>query len=319
MTNNLNVLVTGGAGFIGSNAAERLLEENNVTVIDNLSNVPDDRHIRKFKNKKNFKFLKKDITNSKTFESLGNFDLVMHLAAHSDVRGGELRPELDFKQNAVGTFNLLEFMRKKKLKNLIFSSTSAVYGEATVIPTPENYGPCRPISTYGATKLADEALIFAYSYYYDIKSTIFRFANVVGKNSTHGVIFDFLNMLHKNNEQLNILGDGTQSKSYIHVSDCVSAMLFLNKKMKDTDIFNLSNSTVTSVKTIADIAVRKLRLSDVKYTFSGGYNGSGWIGDVKFSHLDPKKSVNYGWKNKFSSDEAVERATEEMVNQLNLC
>ena len=116
----------------------------------------------------------------------------MHLAAHSDVIGGELRLEFDFKQKAVGTFNLLEFMRKKKLKNLIFSSTSAVYGEATIIPTPENYGPCRPIFTYGATKLIDEALIFAYSYYCDIKSTIFRFANVVRKNSTQGVIFDFL-------------------------------------------------------------------------------------------------------------------------------
>jgi UDP-glucose 4-epimerase len=307
-----NILVTGGAGFIGSNTVEKLIKDNEVTVIDNLSNVPDDRFIRNFQKMKNFHFLKRDLNELSTFQDLPRFDIIIHLAAHSDVRGGFEHPEVDFKQNVEATRNLLEFMRKKEIKELIFSSTSAVYGEASVMPTPENYGPCKPISTYGATKLADEALISAYSSYYDFKASIFRFANVVGKNSTHGAIFDFIRRLKENPKNLNILGDGTQAKSYIYVSDCIDAMLFVHSKSKATDIFNLGNKGTTSIITIANSVIKGLNLSNVKITLSGGYEGRGWRGDVKKTELSTEKVAAFGWKNQFGSDAAIEEAIKQL-------
>lgn len=313
MITGKKILVTGGAGFIGSNTVARLVNDNSLTIIDNLSNEPDDRFIRPFKNKADFKFIKKDITKSSTFDKLGKFDIVIHLAANSDVRRGAENPDIDFKQNIVGTRNVLEFMRKSKSEELLFSSTSAVYGDAKILPTPETYGPCLPISSYGASKLADEGLINAYSSYYGIKASIFRYANVVGKNSTHGVIFDFLARLKENKKRLDILGDGTQAKSYIHVSDCVDAMIFIHQKSNGTDVFNLGNDKMTSVKNIADMVIRKLGLKEVEYNFTGGFEGRGWKGDVKKAQLDTKKVLSMGWENKYTSDESVGRSIEENI------
>ncbi len=312
MLKDQNILITGGAGFIGSNTVEKLVDDNKITVIDNLSNVPDDRYIRDFKKKKNFRFLQRDLTDKQTFGDLMNFDLVIHLAGHSDVRGGFEHPEVDFKHNIEATRNLLDFIRQNKIKELIFSSSCAIYGEATVIPTPESYGPCKPISSYGATKLAGEALISAYSNYYNFKASIFRFANVVGKNGTHGVIVDFLKNLRKNPKKVDILGDGTQEKSYIHISDCVEAMLLLNSKSNITDVFNLGNVGRTSVKKIAEMIIKNLKLKNVKINFTGGYKGRGWQGDVKRVELSTEKASKLGWKNKYSSDEAVEKAIQEV-------
>lgn len=314
MLSDKKILVTGGAGFIGSNTIGRLVDKNAVTVIDNLSNGPDDRFIRPFNSKSDFKFIKADITDEDTFKKLKKFDLVIHLAANSDVRRGSENPEIDFKQNIIGTKNVLNFMRDSGSKELIFSSTSAVYGEASVLPTPETYGPCLPISSYGASKLANEGMINAYSHYYGIRASIFRFANVVGINSTHGVIFDFLNKLRKNSDTLEILGDGTQAKSYIHVSDCVDSMLFLHEKTNKTDIFNLGNDKMTSVKSIADMIIKKLGFKNTKYKFVGGFEGRGWKGDVKKAQLDVHKVNALGWKNRYSSDEAVSRSIDENIN-----
>jgi UDP-glucose 4-epimerase len=316
MMENKNILITGGAGFIGSNAVERLVEGNNITVIDNLSNEPDDRNISKFKNKQNFKFLKRDLLDQNTFKDLPKFDVVIHMAAHSDVRGGFENPDIDFKQNIEVTRNLLEFIRREKIKELLFSSTSAVYGEATIMPTPENYGPCKPISSYGATKLACEGLISAYSSYYGFRASIFRFANVVGKNSTHGAAFDFIKRLMENPKKLEVLGDGTQAKSYIHVSDCIESMLFAHSKSRVTDIFNLGNKGMTSVEKIAKIVIEKMGLKNVRVVFAGGYQGRGWIGDVKKAELAVEKIEKMGWKNKYSSDQAVEVAVDEIKKQV---
>ena len=318
MISGKNILVTGGAGFIGSNLVEKLVNDNNVTVIDNLSNVPDDRYIRNFNKMKNFKFLKRDLYEQDTFKDLPKFDLVAHLAAHSDVRGGYEHPEVDFKQNIEVTRNILEFIRKTGIKEMMFSSTSTVYGEASVIPTPETYGPCKPISSYGATKLADEALIFAYSSYYHFRASVFRFANVVGKNSTHGAIYDFIKKLKENPKKLDVLGDGAQAKSYIHVSDCVNAILFVHSLSKVTDLFNLGNTGVTSVKKIADIVVKELGLKDVNVNFTGGYEGRGWVGDVKLAELDTAKTARLGWKNEHSSDDAVKTAAHEIMTQVRI-
>ncbi|WP_297216313.1 NAD-dependent epimerase/dehydratase family protein [Thermoplasma sp.] len=307
-----HVMITGGAGFIGSNMVEMLLEENDVTVIDNLS-ITDDRYIRPFMGRKNFNFIKEDITESVT---PGEYDAVVHLAADSDVRNGSQDPTIDLRSNVIGTVNVLEMMRKNDIKDILFASSSTIYGEAKIIPTPENYGPLLPISSYGASKLSAEAFISSYSHYYGIDAKILRFANIVGKNSTHGVIFDFINKLKKNSSELEVLGDGTQAKSYMHVTDCINSMFYVYEKVKGTDVFNLGNDDVTNVDTIARYVIEAMGLKNTKIVHRGGYMGRGWPGDVKYTRMDVKKLKETGWKNRYSSDEAVKVAIEEIKRQI---
>lgn len=313
---NRRVLLTGSAGFIGSNMAELLLENNNeVTGIDNFSNV-DDRFISKLRSKKGFKFVRMDITDAESFKSLEDSDFIIHLAANSDVRGGSGSPLTDFEVNAKGTVNLLEFMRKKDIPEIAFASSSTVYGEAEQLPTPESYGPYMPISSYGASKMAGEGFITAYSHYYGSRATIFRFANIVGKNSTHGVIFDFIKKLRKNSKELEILGDGSQRKSYMHVTDCVSSILHVHEYSRKTDIYNLGNRNTTSVVKIADEVTSQMGLENVHYNFTGGIDGRGWKGDVKVAQLGIDKLLSTGWKNRYTSDESVSLAVSETLQQM---
>jgi UDP-glucose 4-epimerase len=314
MFDGKDIIVTGGAGFIGSNMVELLLERNHVTVVDNLSNV-DERYISKFKGNKNFKFVRADLSSPDSMDSINGAGMVIHLAANSDVRGGSISPYPDYTNNVLATFNLLEWMRKTDTPEILFSSSSAVYGEATIMPTPENYGPYLPISTYGASKVSGEAFITAYSHYYGIRGTIFRFANIVGRNSTHGVIFDFIRKLRKDPANLEILGDGTQRKSYLHVRDCVSSMVYVHERSRKTDIYNLGNPGTTSVRKIADTVIEKMHLGDVKYNFTGGIDGRGWKGDVKVAQLGVEKLMSTGWKNTFDSDGAVAKAVQETLDQ----
>ncbi len=312
---NSKILVTGGAGFIGSNMVETLIGENQVVAFDNLSNV-DERYIKPFRDNGNFSFIQGDINDLPDMKELDDVDVVIHLAANSDVRNGADNPSVDFRNNVEGTFRLLEYMRLKDVKHLLFASSSTVYGEASVMPTPEDYGPYVPISSYGASKMACEGFITAYSHYYGIKGSIFRFANIVGKNSTHGVIFDFIRKLQKNPKELEILGDGTQRKSYLYVEDCVKSMLYVHDRSKSTDIFNLGNPETTSVSRIADIVVSQMGLEGVKYNYTGGINGRGWKGDVKIAQVDVRKLASTGWKNRFNSDESVVEATKETIGQM---
>ncbi|MEM3827348.1 MAG: NAD-dependent epimerase/dehydratase family protein, partial [Candidatus Micrarchaeaceae archaeon] len=276
------VLITGGAGFIGSNLVELMLKRGyEITVVDNLSSTGDDRFLRPLYPKGSLELRKLDITKSKALNKLGDYDLLVHLAANSDVRHGYDNPGKDFSSNILGTFNVLEAARKNDIKELMFSSSSTVFGVAKTLPTPEEYGPLLPISTYGASKLAGEAMISAYSHYYGMKSSIFRFANIVGKNSTHGVIYDFIKKLQRNPGRLDILGDGTQSKSYMHVSDCVAAMLFAHSRAKGLEIFNLANRGTTSVMRIADMVIAAMGLKDVEKRLIRTEGGAGWKGDVK--------------------------------------
>ncbi len=310
-----NILITGGAGFIGSNMVEKLLPDNDITVIDNLNNHVGNRFIEKYEEKDNFKFINKDLA-LYDFKDLKNIDTIIHFAANSDVRYGSDDPNKDFRNNVIVTQNILEFMRKSDVGEILFASSSTVYGEASVMPTPENYGPYMPISSYGASKMANEGFITAYSHYYGLRGTIFRFANIVGKNSTHGVIYDFINKLIKNNKELEILGDGTQRKSYMHVLDCVNSMVYVHEKLKKTDIINLGNLETTSVKTIADYVVNGMGLKNVKYNYTGGINGRGWKGDIKITHLAVDKLMSMGWKSRYNSDESVEVAVKETIEQL---
>ncbi len=312
---NKRILVTGAAGFIGSNMVEELRKNNSVVGIDNLSNT-DTRFVEPFLKDGSLTFHKMDILDLDSLMSLEPVDLVIHFAANSDVRGGSDNPQFDFDVNAHGTLNVLEFMRKKDVPEMIFASSSTVYGEPSQLPTPENYGPYMPISTYGASKMAGEGFITAYSHYYGFRASIFRFANIVGRNSTHGVIFDFIRKLMKNKTELEILGDGTQRKSYMHVTDCVGSILFLHERIVNTDIFNLGNESTTSVVRIADEVVKQMGLKGVRYRFTGGIDGRGWKGDVKIAQLAIDKMISHGWKNKYSSDEAISIAVGEVLHQI---
>ena len=310
-----SILVTGGAGFIGSNLIENLIKENEITVIDDLSNSAGDRFVKEFENRDNFKLITNDINKEGAFDSIGKADLVIHFAANPEVSKGYENPDISF-NDINGTKNMLKFLKEKEIKNMIFASSSVVYGEPEIMPVKENQGPYKPISAYGAYKLASEGMITAYSHYYGIKAGIFRFANVVGKNQTHGVILDFINKLKINPKELTILGDGTQSKSYIHVSDCVSAIMYLNERIDKMEIINLGNRGTTSVIKIADVVKEKMKLGEVNYKLSNSKDGRGWKGDVKKIELDVSKAENLGWKNRYNSDEAIEKAVDELLKQI---
>jgi UDP-glucose 4-epimerase len=313
---NYKILVTGGAGFIGSHLVDKLLSSGNeVTVIDNLSSGKMEfieHHIPE----KNFKFVKLDMLKlEKLQQAIKGVDIIYHLAANPDVRLGAENTKIHLEQNIIVTYNLLEAMRMNKQQNIVFTSTSTVYGEATIIPTPENYGPLIPISLYGASKLACEALITSYCHTFEMKSWIFRFANIVGERGTHGIIIDFINKLKKYPHTLEILGDGQQRKSYIHVSDCVDAILFAVKNSSEmANIFNIgSNDTINSTE-IGELIVKEMGLKDVKFTYTGGKRG--WKGDVPRMLLSIEKLQQLGWEPSNNSKSSVSAAARSTLGKL---
>lgn len=309
------VLVTGGAGFIGSHLVDRLMMGGcEVKVIDNLSSGSLN-NLKQWLNNRNFKFFRGDLRDpNKVEEALKEVELVFHFAANPEVRVSSIDPRVSYEQNVSTTYNLLEAMRRsEKAKTIVFASSSTVYGEAKTIPTPESYGPLNPISVYGASKLACEALILGYANTFNFKAVIYRLANIVGGRSNHGVIIDFIRKLKKNPKELEVLGDGNQTKSYLHVSDCINAILtgLLAGKEK-IEVFNVGSKDWVNVKTIAEIVASELGLKDVKVKFTGGVNGGrGWIGDIKAMLLNVSKLFNLGWKPRYNSKEAVRLATKE--------
>lgn len=318
--NFTKALVTGGAGFLGSHLVDRLMLAGcNVTVLDNLS-TGSLNNIRRWLGNERFRFVKGDLKNmSDIEEALENVEVVFHFAANPEVRVGETDPSVHFNENLVATFNVLEAMRKSVLaKTLVFASTSTVYGDVTVMPTPENYGPLVPISTYGASKLGCEALAFSYAYTFDIHALILRIANVVGFRSNHGVIVDFIRKLKADPKQLQILGDGTQKKSYLHVEDCIDAVLHATKcfleEQKKAEVYNVGSADQIEVGRIAEIVAEEMGLENVKFMFTGGVDGGrGWFGDVKYMHLCIDKLLATGWKPKYNSEQAVRLATKEAL------
>lgn len=211
-------------------------------------------------------------------------------------------------------------MKKEKVKYLVFTSSSTVYGDAKIIPTPEDYAPLEPISVYGGAKLAAEALISGYAHTFDIRSLVFRLANIIGERSNHGVIYDFINKLKADPNRLEILGDGTQRKSYLHVSDTVEGMLYLFEKFieeeKVYDVYNLGSDDWITVREIAEIVSKEMGLNPEFY-FTGGVDGGrGWKGDVKFMRLSIEKAKSKGWKPKMNSYEAVRRTVQELLRTL---
>jgi UDP-glucose 4-epimerase len=315
-----NVLVTGGAGFIGSHLVDRLMSSGTkVHVFDNFTSGTM-LNIRPWHRDPNFALTKGDLlAPSKLAElELDNYEKVFHLAANPEVRIGSVRPGIHFQQNVVATHNLLKSIRNTKNKpTLIFTSTSTVYGEPDKIPTPEDYGPLMPISVYGASKLACEALISAYAHTYGFKAIIHRLANIIGPRSRHGVIPDFIQKLRKNPRQLEILGDGTQTKSYLHISDCVDALLLgLEKSKERVEIYNVGSDDQVNVKTIAEIVVEEMGLKNVQLRLTGGVDGGrGWKGDVKNMLLDSGRLKSLGWNPRLNSEKAVRKAARHLFRE----
>jgi len=306
-------IVTGGAGFIGSNLVERLLQEKNrVIAVDN------DPHkkgnIAPFANVKEFQFILKDINDLKESDTTEDIEVMYHLAASADIRKSIEDPKMDLKNNVLGTHNVLELMRKKDIKNMVFASSSAVYGETDIIPTPENIGDIQPISLYGASKLAGEAFISAYCSLYGMKAWMFRFANVVGKNEHRGVIFDFIKKLQKNPNELEILGDGNQEKSFFDVSDCVAGLVDIPRMDSNTivEIYNLGNVETTKVTRLAEIVSDELGLKPT-FRYTGGDRG--WKGDVPKTILSIDKAMNVGWKPQYNAEDAIRRTVRHILGK----
>lgn len=300
----MKAFITGGAGFIGSNIADKLLEKGyDVTVYDNFSTGQRLFVEHNLKNKK-YKLIEADVLDlAKLTHSMQGHDVVFHFQANADVRGGIKNTRIDFQQNIIATHNVLEAMKVTGIKKILFSSSATVYGEPEIFPTPENISPLQT-SIYGASKYSGEALIQAYCEYFGIKSNIFRFVSFIGKRYTHGVIFDFMKKLYQNPEKLLILGDGKQKKSYLHVEDGVNAILTaFEKSTEKVNIYNLGNVEYINVVDLADIIVNEMGLKNVKYEFSGGERG--WIGDSPFVHLDVSKIMSLGWKPKYKIPDAI--------------
>lgn len=314
----MKALVTGGAGFIGSHLVDRLMERGyEVRVLDDLS-AGTLENIKRWLDHERFEFIKGDMKDAEIVKkAVEGVDVVFHLAANPEVRIGSQSPELLYETNVLITYNLLNAMRDSNVECFVFTSSSTVYGDAEVIPTPEDYGPLEPISVYGGAKLAAEALISGYAHTFNFKALIFRLANIIGERSNHGVIYDFINKLRKNPKELEILGDGTQRKSYLHVSDTVEGMLHIfehfKRSEKTVDFYNLGNDDWITVKEIAEIVSEEMGLKP-RFVFTGGVDGGrGWKGDVKFMRLSIEKAKATGWRPKLNSYEAVRRTVRELL------
>lgn len=299
------ILVTGGAGFIGSHIVDRLVELDEVLVLDNLSSGR-----KEFVNKA-ARLHVVDIAEAPLADYLKGVEEVWHLAANPDVRMGAEKPDEIYRNNILATYRLLEAMRKAGVRRIVFTSTSTVYGEAKLIPTPEDY-PTHPISLYGASKLACEALIESYCHTFDFQAYIFRFANVIGKRSTHGVIYDFIKKLRANPNELEILGNGEQNKSYIYIEDCISAMFAGLRANEKVNIFNIGSEDQIKVRRIAEIVAEEMGLNP-RFRFTGGDRG--WKGDVPVMLLSIERLKALGWKPRFGSEEAVRMTVRDLLDE----
>lgn len=321
----MKILITGGAGFIGSNLINHLAltkvinqrQIKKIVVIDNLS-LGKKEFIQASIDKGLVDFYKQDLLDKqatlRVFEKY-KFDLVFHLSANSDILIGSKQTDWDLKQGTLVTYNILEYMRLTQVKQIVFASTSAIYGEAGKTPIPEDYGPLLPISLYGASKLASESLISAFCHNFDLQAWIFRFGNIIGRNSTHGVLVDFIHKLKKDPTRLEVLGNGKQTKPYLHIKDCILGIITgLTRTSAQINFFNLSPMDTSSVANIAKSVIQGLNLQTTKISYQEGSRG--WRGDVTQVKLDCSKLKALGWEATLTSDQAVALAIEDLLNPL---
>lgn len=311
---SMKVVVTGGAGFIGSHLVDLLIARGDaVTVIDNLS-TGDLRNISGHIGSGAARFVHGDLLLDGWQDALRDADRVYHLAADPDVRASAGSPGQVFAQNVAATVRVLEAMREAGTTEIVFTSTSTVYGEADVIPTPEEYPKMEPISIYGGTKLACEAMISSYAHTYGWRSWAFRFANIIGERSNHGVIWDFIHKLRANPRELEILGDGKQAKSYYLVSACLDAVLFaVSHSEEPFSCFNIGSEDWIDVTSIAHIVTEEMGLSGVSFRYTGGDRG--WVGDVPRMLLSVEKLKALGWIPETTSEASVREAARALIRE----
>ncbi len=313
-----SVFVTGGAGFIGSHLVDRLVAAGiEVTVLDSL--VGPRNWVAEHAAGGRIRLVVADLLDRYQVQfAMRGADLVWHLGGNTDIPSGYYWTNLDIQHAIVATHNVLEAMRANQVKKIIFSSTGAVYGNATVRPSPETYGPLLPLSLYAFGKLACEAMISAYCDTFGLRARIFRFGNVVGGRMGHGVIHDFIWKLQRNVHELEILGDGKGEKNYFLVEECLDGMIYVLKHAfadadPACDVYNLGSDTITTVMSIARIVIEELGLRDVHFRFTGG--SQGWPGDQPKVALDVTKIQHLGWRAASTSDEAVRIAARRILSK----
>jgi len=315
----MRALVTGGAGFIGSHLIDRLVARgDSVVVIDNLSsghasfiqNHIDTGHVT---------LVEGDICHPEDVNKAMAMDIdcVFHLAANPDIRLGTRITDTDLKQGTVATYNILEAMRVAGVKKIAFASSSVVYGEDAPLPTPEDHGPCMPISLYGASKQAGEGLISSWVGTFGLQAWIFRFANIIGARGTHGVIFDFIHKLKNDPSRLEVLGNGLQEKSYMEVGDCADAILHvMGQADEPLNLYNLGSHDTASVRRIAEIVVDVTGCHDASIEYTGGDRG--WAGDIPRARLGIEKMLKAGFDVKMNSEEAIRYTAECLLEEIGL-
>ena len=314
----MRALVTGGAGFIGSHLIDELVDAGyEVKIIDNLSSG-DLNLISHQTDAGNVEFVKGDLTVlDDVMQATKNIDCVFHMAANPDIRLGTQITDTDLKQGTIATYNILESMRVNGVKKIVFASSSVVYGEDAPMPTPESHGPCLPISLYGASKLGSEGLITSWVGTFDFQAWIFRFANIIGERGTHGVIFDFIHKLKRDNSRLEVLGNGLQEKSYMEVKDCVKAMMHIyNSKNSPINLYNLGSHDTCSVRRIAEIVVEETGFNNATIEYTGGDRG--WAGDIPRAMLSIEKMLSTGYDVNYNSEAAVRHTTRCLIEEIGM-
>ena len=310
----MKILVTGGAGFIGSHLVDRLLEKNHhVVCVDNLL-LGSEKHLRKANKNRNFKFFKSDILDLKGLDNLfeqEQFEMVYHLAANSDIQKGVESTDRDLKLTFTLTYNILECMRKNNVYKILFTSSPTVFGSHK-IPLSEDL-PMKPESLYGASKLSSEAYIRAFSHLYKIQSWILRLSNMVGERATHGILYDFIKKIKKDSKELIVLGDGNQNKPYMYVHELIDAMFFIIKNSDNRiNTFNVGPKDGVKVSVIAELFIKKFG-TGTKLRYTGGKTG--WKGDVPFYSHNSKKLNDLGWEPSLSSKEAIKKAIDRLADE----
>ena len=310
--------IVGGAGFIGSHFTDHLLgtpSVRRVTLFDNFSSGRE-WHYQQHANDDRLRVVRGDVKDLPALRSaMEGHDVVIHLASNPDIARATTEPDIDFREGTLLTQNVVEAMRTTSARRILYASGSGIYGDLGELEVREDHGPLVPISTYGASKLAGEGMIAAYAHMFGMSGRVFRFGNVVGPRQTHGVGFDFVRRLLKDPSRLEILGDGSQSKSYIHVRDVIAAVLLANEKAESPyDAFNVATGDYITVREIAELAIEVLGLPLGKTQLVFGSGNRGWKGDVPVIRLDIGRIGALGWKCARSTREALKQSMAELVD-----
>ena len=312
----MNIFIAGGAGFIGSHMAAHLMRttEHRITVFDNFSSGQE-WHLEPHLSSPRLRVVRGDLKDLDAVSAaIEGAERVYHYASNPDIAKAMSHPDVDFWEGTYLTQNLLEAIRKAGVKELVYASSSGVYGDVGELAVTEDHSPMLPISPYGASKLACEAMIHPYCHMFGLRARVFRFANVVGGHQTHGVAYDFIRRLRAEPGHLKMLGDGTQSKSYIHVDDVVRGIQhFVEQDTSPYTYYHLSTGDYLTVREIADLVVEEMGLSKVDYAFEK--SSQGWIGDVPIVRFDMTKAWSRGWRAERSSREAMRAAIRSMLAQ----